>query len=377
MRDSIGHRTGFTASGASKHEERTFGMEDGFPLIGIEAIQAEGHSIGSTRNPSRFQCFVKRFFQTGSVTRFVPFEACHSAIGPSIATFAGMNLRAVSALIYTLAFPLCFLFCASLTSSNNLHAGSLSDFERDRLRYKLETLFNEQDLMVRNQKSDRSDLNRQQREFEVLKVLQRIPFKEEIAGLRSELNASAREKKLKVLSFQPLPRTQRANPQLPDSVYTDQQPRFRLNDQQLVETISFRVTVEGEEGSVKEWIASWPDDQMRLTEAEGAPRPRKGGKNRWSIRARAFRFRDIKFPSLKARDPKELLPQWARRDPESFARQEPLLWRLVEKIHAVAPKARPLYRQREDLILNSQRMSFFVSKAVPHPGRRQAAGQAR
>lgn len=256
---------------------------------------------------------------------------------------------------------------------------TLSREEHDRLRYRLETLFNEQDLLVRNEKSDRSDIEHQRREFEVLKVYERIPFQEDLPGLRKSLDESARAAGVKVVSFgkRAAAASKRAS-RVPDSVYTDQKPPFRLRDEHLVEAIPFRARVEGDEASVKRWIESWPEDQMRLAEPEGEPLRLAGseGTGRWEVRARAFRFREIKFPTLKARDPAQLLPRWAVKDPARFAREEPLLAGLVRKIRAVSPQAKPLYRHREDLILSHQRMSFFVSKAVPEGARRQAAGHA-
>jgi hypothetical protein len=245
---------------------------------------------------------------------------------------------------------------------------ALTAVEKDRLRWKLETLFNEQDLLIRNQKVDRSDIRHQVKEFEALKVFERIPFKEDIAGLKTSLATTSKERGLELVSFKPLPRARKAPKAVPSALYTDQDPGFRLSDEQLAEEIPFRAVVRGDAAKVRAWVLAWPEEQMRLAEPEGRSVDksiRKLGPDRWEVKAHAFRFRDIKFPALKARDPLELLPAWARRNPDRFAAAEPLLWRFVERTHGISPEAGPLYRNREEMLLNSARLSYFIARAVP------------
>lgn len=237
------------------------------------------------------------------------------------------------------------------------------------LRAKLERIYYEQDLMIHNQKVDRSDLRHQQKEFEALKVFERIPFQDDIAGLKSGLEDSSRDKGVKLISFKLAPKPRDRSLPVPSSMYSDENPSFKLTDDQLTERIPFQVVVQGDQAAVRAWVKSWPEDQMRLTvldDVVGARKPiRALLKDRWQIQAHAFRFREVKFPTLEPRDPLDLLPTWAQRDPDRFAAAEPLLWSYVLKTHAISPAARPLYRLREDILLNDARMSFFMARAAP------------
>jgi hypothetical protein len=269
-----------------------------------------------------------------------------------------MKLR-VALLLFPLLFATQNLFAA---------ATQLTLEERDRLRYRLETLFNEQDLLIRNRKVNQSDVARQQKEFETLKVFERIPFHEDTAELKNGLLEHAREYHLEVLQIQTLPRRGKAGLPIPQTVYSDTRPIFRLTPDQLVEEIPFWLVIKGEKAEIQNWVGGWRENLHRLSEIEGEPtpvHPGKAGKQAWKIQAHAFRFRDIKYPTLIPRDPVERLPTWARKNPEAFAKAEPLLWCFVTRTRAITSEARPLYRTREQLILNNTRMSFFISKAVP------------
>jgi hypothetical protein len=84
---------------------------------------------------------------------------------------------------------------------------------------------------------------------------------------------------------------------------------------------------------------------------------------RFAVRARSYRFRELRYPRLRPRDPLELLPSWARRQPERFASQEPILWDYVKRIREKIPETPGLYEQRAEFLLDSARMSFFMTKA--------------
>jgi hypothetical protein len=258
-----------------------------------------------------------------------------------------------------------FLMIAAMTAQ--AHAAprppELSAAQRESLRFRLQNLLNEQVLLVRNRRADESDIRRQEREIQALKIYERIPFQEDLPGLKENLTDSAKTQGLKLIGIRVTGRSPLGGA-IPSQLYTDDGD-FRLKPEQIVTTLRFRATVEGDFSRVRDWIASWRDEQLRLTEAEGDPRPEGAARNRWVVTARAFRFRDVKFPHLMARDPLELLPAWARREQDRFSHTEPLLWELVARIRDVAPEAAPLYRTREQFLLNDARISFFLSKAVP------------
>lgn len=107
---------------------------------------------------------------------------------------------------------------------------------------------------------------------------------------------------------------------------------------------------------------------MRLTELDssrGTLAVRKIKPGIWKIHAHAFRFRNLKFPTLVPRNPRSLLPAWARVDFPAFAKAEPVISGFVTRIEALEPKAEPYYRLREEFLVNDARLSFFLSKAAP------------
>src|SRR5579885_1189347 len=198
------------------------------------------------------------------------------------------------------------------------------------LRYRLETLYNEVDLLVRNQRSDRSDLARVERAFKALRVDERIPMEPRIESLKAELTRRARESGVKLLGLEVLSKDRPSKP-VPRELYSDT-PKFRLEPDQIAQTIHLRLTLSGDGPAIEQWIQKWPEDQLRLVEPEqGYERPglKPTGHGRFTLKARVYRFRKIRFPTLKPRDPLQLLPTWARRDPAGFAKEDPALWDYV------------------------------------------------
>ena len=179
--------------------------------------------------------------------------------------------------------------------------------------------------MIRNEKVDRSDVRHQEREFEALKVFVRIPFSEDLPGLKESLALSSKDSGLKLVDFKasskrPKPGARRAGP--PPSMYSDENPSFKLTDDQLAERIPFEAVVEGDKRSVEAWIRSWATEQMRLAVAESR-QPEPLGQRRWRVRAHAFRFRDVRYPELEPREPLEVLPGWAGEIPSALRGSSP------------------------------------------------------
>jgi hypothetical protein len=258
---------------------------------------------------------------------------------------------------------------------------ALSPVERERLRYKLENLYDEVDLMIRNRDSDVADVHHQERDFRELRAFDRIPLagsaEDSVAALQTELAANARLYGLRLLRLSLVGRARRPAP-VPKAILTSS--NFRLSAEQVAEALELELRVSGDPARVAAWTKSWREELLRVVEPEGEltkgaeGRLAKGAEGRLAkgaetqepptlkIRARAYRFRDIRFPRLSPRDPLTLLPAWARRDTKAFARAEPTLWRLVAGFQELAPKALPLYRVREDFLLNDARLSFFIRK---------------
>ena len=253
---------------------------------------------------------------------------------------------------------------AGLPTQASVPAPRLAEAERNELRYRLENLYNELDVLVRNERSDDSGRARIERHFAGLRLYQRIPMEASIGSLKEELSHRASELGVRLLSLDVLSHDQPKKP-VPRELLSDT-PKFRIEDDQLTETFHLKLTLAGDGPRIEEWIQTWPQDQLRLIEPErGYTRPglTPAGPGRFTLRARTFRFRNIRFPRLKPRDPITLLPAWARRDPAAFASSEPFLWQYVRRIREKIPETPEPFEKKGALLLDSARMSFFLSKA--------------
>ena len=229
--------------------------------------------------------------------------------------------------------------------------------QREELRYRLEALFNEADLAIRNEKVDRSDLARIDGDFKTLKVYERIPLERDIPGLKRTIEDSARKNGVALLGIDvTLP--SKVPPGPPPTLYTDG-PRFKLSTEQVTDLIGLKISVQGKRSRIQSWIARLPAEEMRLVLAKGLE---SRNQDRWIIKAEAFSFRNVQFPRLLLRDPMQVLPAWARVHTTDFARSEPLLWRFVARTRELEPRAEPLFEVRRRFLLGDARLSFFLSK---------------
>ena len=258
----------------------------------------------------------------------------------------------------TLFFAVIFTF-----TLNALASGSLTDLEKRRLRYHLENLFNEVDLLLKNKKIDSKDLIKQTKSLENYQIYQHIPLERDLSPLNKSLEQSAVQNHLKLKKFQ-LSRTSKTPPSPPKSVYTDG-PEFHFSQDQIVETLYLHLEVQGTQAKIQEWIKLWPQNVFRLIEPDlkkGTPVMAGIHANLWQVKAHTYRFRKTQFPSLHPRNPRNLLPLWARKDPQAFAQSEPVLWKFVTQIETLIPKTAQLYQTRADFLLNDARLHFFLSK---------------
>src|SRR5688500_16707694 len=109
----------------------------------------------------------------------------------------------------------------------------LTQKEKHSLRYHLENLYNELDLLIKNRRADLADLLRQEQEISMLKVYERIPLERDLDGLQQLLKQSAKNLSIshfKVVRYSPSP----APP--PKAVYTSDRA-FHFSQAQLVEQI--------------------------------------------------------------------------------------------------------------------------------------------
>jgi hypothetical protein len=238
---------------------------------------------------------------------------------------------------------------------------TLTATERSSLRYHLQNLWSEMDLLVRNQETDEKDLRRQDREFALFRVFDRIPFEPRIPELKKELSTSAQKYGLEISLLQ-IQRNLKEPPAPPKEIYTDKRP-FHFSKEQLYETLRLKISGRGSIKDVQRWLDSWDDILLRYVEPLGPITRTPRG---WQVQAAAYRFRNVNFPRLKPRDPVTLLPAWARKDPGAFAQAEPQLWNYVTRIRAKTSEAELPYENRRKFLLNAARMSFFLSKALPH-----------
>lgn len=249
----------------------------------------------------------------------------------------------------------------------------LSPSERQGLRMRLQDLLNEEELLIENQRADIADLRRQERDFRLLQVFDRIPFEPRIPSLKKEIARIAAHHGVHIQSFSATPKKTAAQP-LPRRIHSNQQLPH-LSTKQLVQRIEFQLIARGTRPAIRNWLDSWPADHLRYVETAQAPRPL--GEGLWKIEGVAFRFRPVKMPGIEPRDPRELLPPWVRQNKKLFSAKEPYLQGMVERIRKLAPEAGPLYRHRTLFALNAARMSFFMSllhrrpvSELPHPHER-------
>jgi hypothetical protein len=233
------------------------------------------------------------------------------------------------------------------------NANSLSDSQRSSLRFKLENLYNQVDLAVRNQHADESDLKRQVQTSEALRIYDRIPFQPKLGEVLPQLIESAHDSKVTVKDFKWLDaKTHNVS--------------LSKQAEKVAEAFPFRFIAEGTEARVRTWIHGWTDSVVRIIEPEGgvqSPKIQAVGKNLWLVEARAFRFKNVRAPRITLEDPQSLLPEWAKKNPQLFAQQEPVLWNLVQKTEKSAPRAAELLPTHEVFRLNEFRLGFFFLKA--------------
>lgn len=120
---------------------------------------------------------------------------------------------------------------------------NLAPPEREKLRYHLENLYNELDLLMRNQRVDQADLRRQKHDLEELKTFVRIPFEEDLTGLKKSLEESSRLSRVQVSQFQFMGRSANTK-KVPAYLYTDN-TEFHLEDNQVVEYLFFKSMPKG------------------------------------------------------------------------------------------------------------------------------------
>ncbi|MCM2278791.1 MAG: hypothetical protein NDJ89_12015 [Oligoflexia bacterium] len=259
------------------------------------------------------------------------------------------------------ASPSLLLLGFFLAAVPPVHSVRASPANPASLRYRLENLWNEVDLMVRNESADRADLRRQERQFALLEVYQRIPFEDDLPGLRRQLEASAKAHSLRIRDVTLLSRSAGGRP-LPARLTTDRES-FRLEDSQVAQELRVEISGSGNPARAELWTSSLEDSLLRLVRPDrkhGSPTVSKRPGGRWSFRGVAYRFRRIRFPQLRPRDPFTLLPSWAKADPNAFAAREPLLSDYISRIREQIPKTREAYARRGAFLLNSARMQFYL-----------------
>lgn len=228
---------------------------------------------------------------------------------------------------------------------------------RGSLRFHLQNLANELELLIRNQKVDLEDVHHQQRDFEALRVFDRIPRTEDLAHLESELKRSApaqvRIEKIRVL--------RRASDQerAPYQIFSDQD--FEPQPNLIAQTIVLNLRISGDRLKIQTWIDSWHDHVLRWIEPKS--RLSRVSENSWNLTAQIFRFRTFRYPRVVPRDPLELLPKKIRQDPkdlEKFMRTHPEISKLIVRIRALRPRALPFYETRREFLENDARLSFYL-----------------
>lgn len=238
---------------------------------------------------------------------------------------------------------------------------------RDRLHYRLDNRLRELHSLVNNRKSDTQDRERLEREFRQLDIYERIPMKEDRAGLKKELRRSGLSHGITLISLGRANNGPVLRPRvIPVSLHIDD-PFFRLKDDEVAESLVYQLVVKlpdmgvlSATEQVSGWVRKWSEEIERLIVA-GETRHLSG--DLWEIRLTAFRFRsEVRYPQLLIRDPLVSLPDWARKNPTQFRKQEPALWKYVQEIRNLRPMAEPGLRLRSEAMLLQSRLGFFMSQ---------------
>ncbi|OFZ19731.1 MAG: hypothetical protein A2X94_16905 [Bdellovibrionales bacterium GWB1_55_8] len=219
--------------------------------------------------------------------------------------------------------------------------------------FRLQNLSDEFEMLIKNERSERSDVRRQEREMAFLRVYDRIPLKTDLPGLRRQLANSSKAAGIQFLKLDLIKRSPSGAP-VPRSVRSDK-PRFRFSEEQLVETLEFEMKVSGKEEGVKKWLEALPDDLLRLVDTKDSSLKMLRA-DTWSIRARTFRFRQVQFPKIIPPDPRAL--------ENSPPRSDPVVAEWIRRADELRLRAAPLYAIRARILLNSARLSFYASKTV-------------
>lgn len=258
----------------------------------------------------------------------------------------------------------------------------LTESERGSLRYHLENLWNEVDLLVRNATTDKKDVQRQEKEFKALQVFSKFPVANanaiKPATVNSDLRKSAQRFGLK-LTESKLLETSKPDRPIPSVMPVNAQ-EFHFTEDQMAQKLRMDLTLTGTKKQLQEWMDSWatvpePEGQDKPSANPVTPYlewdpaalttlPEMVSETKWKLHVVAYYFRDIQYPKFQPQDPLQLLPDWARKNPEIFKAQEPLLWGLVEKTQAKIPQAMPGYETKAQFAMNAARMSFFTSKVT-------------
>jgi len=281
-----------------------------------------------------------------------------------------MKLRLIDLLTFSL--------CTTQMAQGYPTATPFSTQQRQSLKYHLEHLYNEADLLIRNQRTDEFDLLKLHRDLQTLKVFQRIPFEAQAQDLKKELKASASSHGVTLLELNwRKPRLSAKNQflQMPASPV-----RFPLSPQEFTRTLPFNAQILGHRDNVLNWLSQIKTEQMRLIDWENSKIEENLSQlshNRWLLKAHAFQFLPLKHWVLKPKSPQALLPEWARRNPHSFAVKEPSLWLLITRTEAQLARASSLYQKRGDFKLNEARLHFFLSKTLSHPSSEHSEAHSR
>jgi hypothetical protein len=259
---------------------------------------------------------------------------------------------------------------------------TLSESERSSLRFRLENIWNEVDLTVRNSNADKKDVQRQEREFKALQVFTKFPLASANATKPAAVNADIK-KSLQRFGLQ-LSESKILDSSKPDrpipAVMPPDAQGFHFTEDQLAQKLRLELTLTGTKKQLQEWMNSWnaaiePESQVKPAATAPTPYmewdpaalttlPEMLSENQWKVHVLAYYFRDIQYPKLQPQDPMQILPDWAKQNPDLFKAQEPLLWGLIEKTKATAPQSLPGYEVKGRFQLNAARMSFFTSKVV-------------
>lgn len=234
----------------------------------------------------------------------------------------------------------------------------------NRIKYKLTNLKNEMELLIKNKKTNELDLKKIENEFKNFKIYEFIPIEFYEKDFEKKLELSLREFHLNLNKIQVLSKS-KMKKKPPAFLYSDT-PQFKLKENQLTQEIKIKILLSGEPSQLQSWLKKenlsflfQPLSLPAFPKQTSLPGQKEMNQENQSLEiiGKTWVFRKITFPKITPRNPHTLIKK-VKLSPKNLEE----LKLLASEIDKKTKLALPLYHNQEKFLLESARMSFFLSK---------------